>query len=69
MVLERLIHLLFRIEDLSTRVFSDIVPNLPVNILLGSLFIDHFIRELFPAERKFVPWDSPPVAMLMRNQQ
>lgn len=39
-------------------------PHIAVNILLGTSFIDRFIREIFPAKRKAVLWHSNPVAIL-----
>lgn len=56
-----LIHL--RIENLVTRYWLEIVPNLAVSLLLETLFNDRFIRRLFPSKRKFVPWHSKPVAI------
>lgn len=36
-------------------------------MLIGTSEIDKFIRNLFPFERKVVPWCSHPVAILLNN--
>lgn len=40
-----------------------------MKILIGTPFIDRFVRGKFPAERKVMPWPSPPVTILENNEQ
>lgn len=54
-------------EVLYVRVLFGVVFNLAVDMLLGSLHIDSFIRGILPSNRKFVPWRSHPVAILSTN--
>lgn len=49
--------------DQRARVWFYIVPNLVVDLLLGTPIIDRFIRGIFPADRKIVCWHSQPVAI------
>lgn len=55
--------------DLQTRVWFGIVLNMSVSLLLGTSFIDHFMRGNFPAERKVVPRYSQPVDILSTAQK
>lgn len=57
------------IGDICTRVWFDTVPHLAVNTLEGRPFNDLLVHKIFLAERKVVPWRSPPVAILTHNQQ
>lgn len=52
-----------QIGNLNTRVWFSIFPNLAVDLLLGTSFVDRFIRGIFPGERKVEPWHSQPVAI------
>lgn len=49
--------ILFHIHTgaLSIQVWFGIVPNLALDLLLGTLFIDCFIGSIFPYKQKFVP--------------
>lgn len=62
-----LLHL--RIGDLTARVWSGIVPILAVDVLLGTSFIDLFVRSNFPSERKVVPWYSQLVGILVNSKR
>lgn len=64
-----LILLQLRIGNLRTRMCFGIVWHLAVNVLIGTHFIDRFIRETFLTEHMVVSWHSPPVAILTRNHQ
>lgn len=55
--------------DLCIRGWSSIVHNLAVNMLLGTSFIDRFIRRILPAKRKVVLWHSHPVPILLATQR
>lgn len=47
-------NLLFvKIGELRIRVWFGVVENLAIYILLGTLFIDKYIREIFSSERNF----------------
>lgn len=48
-----------------TPVTLAVVNELIVLPLLGTTYIDRFIKSINPTERKFVPRHSPPVQMLM----
>lgn len=41
-----------------------VVENLAVELLLGTTFIDRWIRGIFPLDLKIVPWQSHPVDIL-----
>lgn len=47
------------------RVCFGIVPNLSVDMLLGTSLIDGFFHGNFLSEQKFVPWHSHPVAIFV----
>lgn len=54
-----------RTGDSVLRVMSGIVRNLTVPVLLGTSFIDRFIKVIFASERKIVPFNPPPVLIVM----
>ena len=56
--------LFIRMGDLKVRVWFGVVENLAVPVLLGTSYIDRFVQGIFPQERKVVPNDSRPVAIL-----
>lgn len=45
-----------------------VVDRLAVPVLLGSTFIDGYVRPVHLAERKFVPYYSPPVPILLLQE-
>lgn len=45
-----------------------VAPRVAVNILHVSLFVDRFIREIFPSELKIVPCHSHTAAILARRR-
>lgn len=47
------------------QVTSGNLGNLVVRDLLGSFFIDRFIKSIIPSERKIVPFSSSPVRVVM----
>lgn len=51
--------------ETSVRVVFEIVKNLTVTILLGTKFIDKFVVEIFPAEKKIVLYNSQLVRILI----
>lgn len=53
-----------RLGDLQTPVWFEVEPRFAVEMLFGTPFIDRLIRELFPSERRVVPWHSLPVVKL-----
>lgn len=53
-----------RIKYLKVRAWIGIVDNLSVSLLLGTYFIDHFLKGIFPSDRKIVPYHSKPVPIL-----
>lgn len=56
-----------RIGSLHVNVWFEVVKNLAVDRLLGRPYIDYYIREVFPGERKVVFWHSDPVPILTRS--
>lgn len=58
-----------RLRKLCVKVWCSIVHNLAVDMLTGTSFIDRFIREIFQAERKFVPLHSHPEAIFSATQR
>lgn len=52
------------IGDLEVCAWFGAVEILAVSVLLGTSFIDRFIKVIFPGERKIVPHYSKPVAIL-----
>lgn len=50
------IHFHVRFGAVCIRIWFDIVPNFAVGILLGTWLIDHFIRSVFPSNRKVDLW-------------
>lgn len=63
------IFLQIRAGFLCVSVYFGDVPNLFVDMLLGTFFIDRFIHEIFPSKRKVIPWRFLPVADLFPYQQ
>lgn len=59
-----LIPLCVRVGDLKVKVWFAVAQDLCTRVLLGTPFIDRFIKGIFPPERKLVPRDSPPVHIL-----
>lgn len=53
-----------RLGDLRVRVWFGVAVKLTVPILLGTAFIDCFIRVIFTPERRVVPLQSHPVENL-----
>lgn len=51
-------------RDLNTQIWFEMTPNLAVDILLCTCFIDQFIRGIFSAQQKDVPRYTQPVATL-----
>lgn len=49
-------------------VVSGVVENLAVYVLLGTYFIDTFVRVIFPAKKKTVPYNSLPVQILIVHE-
>lgn len=62
--LDGTILLYLRLGDLRVHVWFEAVPDLALNLLLGTLLIDRFVRGIIPAEQKLVSWQSHPVAIL-----
>lgn len=54
--------------DLHDRVWFDIVKTLAVDQLVGTSYIDRFIRGIFPTGWKIVPIHFSPVAILTALQ-
>lgn len=44
------------------------VQTLTGSVLLGTSFIDRFIKDIFSSEIKIVPFTSPPVSILMEHE-
>jgi hypothetical protein len=59
-----LLPLYVRMGDLKVKVWFAVTQDLCARVLLGTPFIDRFIKGMFPPERKIVPQDSPPVQIL-----
>lgn len=57
-----------RIGDVCTRVWFCIAPNLTMNVVLDTRFIDQFILKNFQSKRKVALWHSPLVAILTSNE-
>lgn len=58
--------------DLCVRECFGIVRSVANDMLHGTFFVDHFIRELFPTKYKAAAWQSHPAAILsamQRNQR
>lgn len=53
-----------RIRDSRVRVVFVIVRYLAVPVFLGTSFIDSFVKDIFPSERKIVPYISKPVPII-----
>lgn len=53
-----------RIGDFKVRVAFGVVGGLTVLVLLGTSFIDGFVKVIFPLERNQVPYNSRPVPIL-----
>jgi len=62
--IEGVILLHVRVGELRVRVWFGVVSKLAVPALLGTSFIDSFIRAILPLDRKILPLHSPPVAIL-----
>lgn len=60
------------LNDLYAGLWLGIVHNFSFNKLLDIFFINRFIRVIFPAKQKVVPWHPRPVGILpstLRNQR
>lgn len=68
LTLDSFILLNLRLSGLQTRAWCGVAPLFAVNLLLGTPFIDSCIRGIFPSERKILPWQSHPVAILKRRK-
>lgn len=66
-LLDGTILLFVNIGELRMRVWFGIVEILAVDILLGTSFIERYIRGLFPSDTEVLPWHSPLVQILSRN--
>lgn len=62
--IEKVLMLQLRLGDLCTRLWFSIAPQLTVNMLFDTTFIERFIRAIFSSDCKVVPWHSPPVTIL-----
>lgn len=58
-----------RIGDIWIGVAFEIVRNLAVSILLGTLLIDELIEGLFPTERDILTINSPPILILAMHEE
>lgn len=58
-----------RMADSRGRVVCDIVRNLAVPAILATLFIDRFLKGIFPHDRKIVLYNSKPVPILTINNR
>lgn len=58
--------LLVHIGTLRDEVWFGLVENLAVDILLGTHYIERYIRRIFPGERKGVPCHSDPIPILTK---
>lgn len=56
-----------RLSFLTVRSYLAVAESLPFPLILGTEFIDKHIRATIPRERRIVPRDSPPVAMLSKS--
>lgn len=54
-----------RMGDCRVRVHFGVGRNFAVSVLLAITFIHRFLRAIFPAERKVVPYNSKPVLILI----
>lgn len=63
----RTVLLFVRVADLHVNVWFCIVERLSLEVLRGTPFIDRFITEIFPGEKRVVPWHSGPVSILKRQ--
>lgn len=57
-----------RLRDICVRVWSEIFHKLAVKMLLGTIFVDRFLRKLFLAKHEVVPWQFHLVAILPSTQ-
>lgn len=60
--------LYIRIGEGSERVMFAIVKSLAVAVLLGTSFIERFIKGIFHSERRIVPSNFPPVSILIMHE-
>lgn len=65
MSVEGVVPLFVHIGDLRVWAWFGIVEMLVVDALLGTSFIDQYIHGIFPTERKFVPWSSKPMEIIL----
>lgn len=56
-----------QVGSLYVKVWHGIIDSFAVNIILGTPFIDWYIREIFSGERRMVPWHSSPVSILAKT--
>lgn len=57
-----------RIGESCIHVMFGIVQNLADPVFLGPLFMDRFLKGAFPGQKETVPFNSPPVPMLMMHE-
>lgn len=58
----RVILINLRIAIFISRVWLGAAPQLAAHVILGTAFIDRFVRCIFSSERKAIPWHSKPIA-------
>lgn len=56
-----------RIGDLTVRSYFAVDKSVPIPLILGTTCIDKNIRAAIPPERRIVPRDSRPVAILLKS--
>ena len=61
------IRLYVQIGGLRVKVYFGVVRNLVTRVLVGTPFINKFVRGIFPQEQRIVPSDSDPVRILATN--
>lgn len=64
MVLQEMILLCVRLGDLEVRAWFGVVDRLAVRLLLGTSFIDRFVKAIFPQDKCLLPMQSKPVAII-----
>lgn len=57
----------FRLGEFCTRVWFGIAPHLAVDNLRGVAITGRYIRRIFPAERKVIPWNYHPVVVVVHK--
>jgi len=64
LVVEGVILLHVRVGDLCVKVWFGVVPVLVTKVLLGTTYINRFVRGIFPPEQQVVPFHSRPIPLL-----